>query len=82
MIEAADRLGFPIITLTAEHHLREITRQLADQLLVGREIFLNYAVWNKKAMDTVRRGDSLYGLTRLAAEALNSQVVLLDVSVK
>lgn len=78
MIEAADRLGFPIITLTADHHLRDITRQLSEQILLGREVFSDYAVWNQKTMEIVRRGDSLCGLTRLAAEVLNSQVVLLD----
>ena len=78
MLEAADQLGFPIITISADHHLEEITRQLAEQILINSQIFPQNAAWNQKIMEIVRRSDALCCLTQMAAEVLGSQVVLLD----
>lgn len=78
MKEAADRLGFPLITLSSSHHLETITRELAEKLLVNNDLFARYAEWYQKIMETVGENDALCGITGLATEITESQVVLLD----
>ncbi len=78
MIEAADRLGFPLIVLSADHHLETITRELAEKLLVNNDLFTGYADWYQKIMEAVGENDALCSLTGLATEIAESPVVLLD----
>ncbi len=78
MIEAANSLDFPIITLSADHHLEDLTRELAERILVSNALFSKYANWNQKIMDAVGSSDEICSLTKLAAEVVESHVVLLD----
>ncbi|KJS10362.1 MAG: hypothetical protein VR67_18880 [Peptococcaceae bacterium BRH_c8a] len=78
MIDDANELGFPIITVTADNHLEDITRQLAEHILNGSEGFSKYDTWFHKIVEATAQDESLGKLTRIASEVTEASVLLLD----
>jgi len=78
MIDEANELGFPILTVTADNHLENITRQLAEHILNGSEGFSKYDTWFHKILEATAQDESLCKLTRIASEISEASVLLLD----
>ena len=80
MIEAANRLNFPLISFDAENRFREVTRQLSEALLGSTYRFAQkYDFWLQKTINVILNEKMpLYNLIKMMKKSLNSDVLLLD----